>query len=280
MLRHGYLKSPIPWKEVNQKTFKGIWIAYDDTRKPDIVVYYCHGGGFSMGSNYFYMEFLLAWVMLLKGRGFSNPALFGLEYTLVPDAVYPKQVQETYFGYQHLLSITGDPAKICVAGDSAGAALVLSLLLYLSDSELRGQLPGFACMISPWVSIISEKNRNTASDYLDEASLRLYGSQYIGTKVPYDDPMVSPGHCKDLARWARSSPSKGWYFMYGSEEVLGPETQDLIDVLRKAGQDVEAHEEQGSIHAWPVALLYLGNSRAQRLHGLENIVEVMSRRMI
>jgi acetyl esterase/lipase len=279
MLRHGYLRSPLSWKEVKTEKFKGIWIVHDETRKPDVVVYYCHGGGFSMGSSYFYMEFLLAWVTLLKRQGFENPALFALEYTLVPDAVYPKQIQECYFSYQHVLSIVEDPSKICVSGDSAGATLILSLLLYLSDSELGDQLPGHACMISPWVSIISENNRNTPSDFLDASSLRLYGSQYIGTKVPIDDPLVSPGHCKDPRRWAQASPSKGWSFLFGSEEVLGPETRSLIEVLKKSGQEVDVHEEEGQIHAWPVALLYLGETRDERLHGLGDIVTVMAKRL-
>jgi acetyl esterase/lipase len=264
---------------VKQERFQGVYIVHDESRKPDVVVYYCHGGGFSMGSSFFYMEFLLAWVTLLKAAGFENPALFALEYTLVPDAVYPKQIQECYFGYQHVLGLVDDPAKICVSGDSAGATLILSLLLYLSESELDDKLPGHACMISPWVSIISEKNRNTASDYLDAASLRLYGRQYIGTKVPYDDPLVSPGHCKDPHRWAKASPSKGWSFLFGSEEVLGPETHNLIEVLEKGGQHVSVEEEEGQIHAWPVALLYLGESRDSRLHGLGSIVSAMAKRL-
>jgi acetyl esterase/lipase len=225
------------------------------------------------------MEFLLAWVTLLKAAGFENPALFALEYTLVPDAVYPTQIQECYLGYQHVLNLVDDPSLICVSGDSAGATLILSLMLYLSESELGDQLPGHACMISPWVSVISEKNRNTASDYLDADSLRLYGLQYIGTKVPYDDPLVSPGNCKDPERWARASPSMGWSFLFGSEEVLGPETHDLIEVLRKGGQEVYVEEEEGQIHAWPVALLYLGESRESRLLGLSNIVSAMAKRL-
>ena len=227
-----------------------------------------------MGSSYFYMEFLLAWVTLLKEAGYHNPALFALEYTLVPDAVYPTQVRETLAGYEYVLSIIDDPARICIGGDSAGGTLMLSLLLLLSDHPRhRLTMPGLATMISPWVTIISENNRNTPSDYLDYHSLRLYGSQYIGTKVSSDDPMASPGNCKDLDRWARATPTKGWYFFYGSEEVLGPEIRDLVALLRKAGAEVGVHEEQGFIHAWPVASLYLGETSSDRLHGLRNITK-------
>jgi hypothetical protein len=46
MLRHGYLWSPVPWKEVHIDGLKGIWIGDNnvDTYDVDIVIYYCHGG--------------------------------------------------------------------------------------------------------------------------------------------------------------------------------------------------------------------------------------------
>ncbi|KAI7596185.1 alpha/beta-hydrolase [Hortaea werneckii] len=178
MLRNGFLKSPIYWRETTSPT--GIYMVWDETRRPDVVVYYCHGGGFSMGSAYFYIEFLLAWVSLLKSEGgFSNPALFALEYTLVPEATYPAQVQQTLAGYKYCLEIAdGEPQKICVSGDSAGATLILSLLLCMTDyANMRSKLPALAIPISPWATIISDKNQNTPSDYLNAESLHLYGSQ-------------------------------------------------------------------------------------------------------
>ncbi|KAF2497911.1 alpha/beta-hydrolase [Lophium mytilinum] len=280
MLRHGYLQSPITWHEVNKDGFRGVWLTYDQSRQPDIVIYYCHGGGFSMGSSYFYMEFLLALVTLLKDSGYQNPSLFTLEYTLVPDAVYPTQVQQAFAGYQYVLSIARDPLKICVGGDSAGATVVLSLLLYMADhSTYRSRLPGLAMMISPWVTLVSENNRNTTSDYLNKESLDLYGRQYCGSKVLIDDPMVSPGHCKDLKKWARATPTNGWAFLFGSEEVLAPETRALISLLKKSGVEVHVGEEKGGIHAWPVAALYLGESRDERLKGLRDMVDLLRRKI-
>ncbi|KAF2257952.1 Arylacetamide deacetylase-like protein [Lojkania enalia] len=272
MLRHGIVTAPLRWNEVNRPGFRGIWIIHNQQEQPDVIVYYCHGGGFSMGSCYFYMEFLLAWVSLLKDAGFRNPALFALEYTLVPDAVYPTQLQETLAGYEYVLSIAQDSPRIVVGGDSAGATLILSFLLYITEHpELRHQRPGLAIMISPWVTIVSRNNQNTPSDYLNATSLGLYGRQYIGPKVPVDDPLVSPGNCKDIKKWADASPEHGWSFLFGSEEVLGPETRELISLLNSAGAEVSAYEEKGGIHAWPVASLYLGETKEDRLHGIRAI---------
>jgi acetyl esterase/lipase len=233
-----------------------------------------------MGSSFFYMEFLLAWVALLKSAGYRNPAIFALEYTLVPDATYPTQLHETVAGYEHVLSLAQSSARVVVGGDSAGATLILSFLLYLSEhSELRHQKPGLAIMISPWVTIVSSNNRNTESDFLNSDSLELYGRQYIGNKVSPSDPMVSPGYCKDVKKWKEASPEHGWYFLYGSEEVLGPETRRLITLLKDTGKDVDVWEDQGGIHAWPVASLYLGETREERLGGLKSIVQATKERI-
>ncbi|KAJ4986138.1 hypothetical protein SVAN01_08402 [Stagonosporopsis vannaccii] len=280
MLRHGVVTSPIRWTEVKRSDFRGVLIKHNQQEQPDIIIYYAHGGGFSMGSSYFYMEFLLAWVALLKAAGYRNPTLFALEYTLVPDATYPTQLHETLAGYQYVLSLAQSSTKVVVGGDSAGASLMLSFLLYLTEhAELRHQRPGLAVMVSPWVTIVSKNNRNTSSDFLNDKSLEQYGRQYIGKKATVSDPLVSPGHCKDTKKWIDASPEKGWYFLYGSEEVLGPETRELISLLKSTGTHVDVWEEQGGIHAWPVASLYLGESRDERLGGLQSIVGAIKDRI-
>jgi acetyl esterase/lipase len=280
MLRHGILLPSPAWYEINHRGLHGLWIFHNRLTSPDVVVYYCHGGGFSMGSSYFYLEFLVAWVTLLKQAGYKNPSMFALEYTLVPDATYPTQLQETVAGYEHVLSVVKDPSRICISGDSAGATLALSFLLYITGHPtLRDQLPGMALVISPWVCLVSSGNLNTPSDYLNARSLERYGRQYCGSKVPVDDPLVSPGNCTNPERWRSASPTKGWVFMFGSEEVLATGTRDLVSLLKSATLDVDVHEEIGGIHAWPVASLYLGKTRNERLEGLRTIVDAVSSRI-
>lgn len=272
----------------SQGEFKGVWAAADLTAKPDVVLYYAHGGGFSMGSTYFYLEFLLSWLSTMREAGYKSPAVFGLEYTLVPDRVFPAQLGEIVAGYEHVLGMAGDPSIVCVGGDSAGGTLVLSLLLHLAhpqlvekDRALPGasrhlNKPGMAVLISPWPTLHSPLYRNNKSDFLHAETLQLYASQYAGAEDMVADPLASPGDCKDVNWWKDASPSRGMCITYGKEEVFAPEIEKMVRVLQKAGgTPVSAHGEQGGIHAWPVVSLFLGDSTEQRLKGLRVIVSEM-----
>ncbi|KAI1085767.1 alpha/beta-hydrolase [Whalleya microplaca] len=286
MLRHGYLRSPIHWNEFVDKRFKGIWIIKDPMKKPDVCIFYAHGGGFSMGSAYFYLEFLLTWLSLLGDNGYHNPAIFALEYTLVPDAGFPTQLEEAIAGYEHVLLMTRDPNKIVVSGDSAGATIVLSLLLHLANIDRhlekmdgvgawRLAKPGLAVLISPWVTLVSKRHRDTTSDYLDAGHLHLYARQYAGEKVATDDPLLSPGNCRHVLWWKKAVPSKGMYLVSGAEEVFAPEVRDLVEFFKRNNLKVNSREEKGGIHAWPVASLFLGSSPEARQKGLKALVQTI-----
>ncbi|KAH8673914.1 Alpha/Beta hydrolase protein [Xylariales sp. PMI_506] len=282
MLRHGYLKSPVHWHEFEDKRFRGIWIVKDPIEKPDVCIYYAHGGGFSMGSSYFYLEFLLTWLTMLSGSGFKNPAIFALEYTLVPDRGFPTQLQEAIAGYRHVLTTVGDTSKICLSGDSAGATIMLSLLLHLSNMDFDSdkinrtgswklEQPGMAVFISPWVTLISPKHQNTASDYLNDGNLHQYAYEYAAKKVGTEDPLASPGSCRDIAWWKRACPRGGMYITYGAEEVFTSDIEDLVDFWRVNDINVSSRKEVAGIHAWPVVSLFLSSTAKRRLEGLRDI---------
>jgi acetyl esterase/lipase len=244
-----------------------------------------------MGSSYFYLEFLLAFLSLLKDTTkFQNLAILALEYTLVPDSSYPVQLNQTLAGYKYALSITNDPSKIVVSGDSAGATLILSLLFRLRNGGIsRSGLvngtshddtrPGMAVLISPWVTLISPQDKNTASDYLDAENLHLYAWQYAGSKISPHDPLISPGMCKDVEWWREAAPSKGFFILFGKEEVFAPEIRDLVRLLNTAEIHADDQEAEGGIHAWPVASLFLASTKEERLKGLKSIVKQISERM-
>lgn len=315
MLRHGLIRFPVPLNfETINPTVKahartkatlghdvhGIWLCADRAAVPDSIVLYLHGGGFAMGSPSFYAEFLAAWVTLLadalpaKNGKRANPALFAPAYTLVPDAAFPTQLEQCMAAYdwalRQLASAHGkvrEPGtyanQVHVAGDSAGATLVLSMLLRLAK-EGRGA-PESATLISPWCRLVSEENRNTPADYLDAESLHKYAKQYVKGGST-DDDVASPGNCMDMKLWKTARPKRGYHFVYGGEEVFAPGARELVGRIRRAeGKDGDAKgvvrvtEEQGAVHAWPVVALFLGETREERLKGLRVIVRDMVEHM-
>jgi len=227
-----------------------------------------------MGSSYFYLEFLMAWVTRLKERGFRNPAVFALEYTLVPDGQWPTQFNETRSGYQLLRETFGDRSarKICVSGDSAGGTLILSMLRQPGHFDVESPFqasrdrPALAILLSPWTHLVSNLNQNTSSDYLDKDSLHLYAKQYAGSAAATNE-VVSPG--LSIGRWKQVSPLYGYRIIYGAEEVFSPGIQEMVRHMRSNGAVVKVHREEAGIHAWPVVNLFLGQSRSERLRGVD-----------
>lgn len=230
-----------------------------------------------MGSSYFYLEFLMAWLTRLKDKGFRNPAVYALEYTLVPDGKWPTQLNETRAGFKFLVDSfgAGSAGKICVSGDSAGATLVLSMLLQEAPSDQEGQLPfserpGLAVLLSPWTHLVSELNANTPSDYLDKDSLQLYAKQYAGEAAKTDD-VISPG--LSVSRWKKVSPESGYRIIHGAEEVFGSGIDEMVEHMKRDGALVKTYKRDAGIHAWPVVNLFLGQTREERLAGLDMMTE-------
>lgn len=251
-----------------------------------------------MGSCYFYLEFLLVWHHLLVEAGFQNPAVFALDYTLVPEGIYPKQVGETLEGYKHVLDAVKDASKVCVAGDSAGGALILSLLQELgaktSNQEQRGikagvrgsltppavpefDLPQMATLISPWVTLVTNAHYPSSVDYLDRQTLWRFAHQYAGESMINQHP-ASPGSCLDEALWKAASPERGYYIVYGDEEVFGPDIEGFIKRQSQLGIEMKSWKIPGGVHAWPVASLFLSSNADKRLEGLRNLVREIKTR--
>ena len=229
-----------------------------------------------MGSPYFYLEPHLVLLSLLQNH-YQNPAIFSLDYDLVPDQKWPTQAEQVVSGYNLALSlVSNDSNRVCVAGDSAGGTLILSLLLGLGkDGGTETMRPGYAVLLSPWITLVTDNNRDTKSDFLNSNSLHLYASEYAGSAKNLKNPLISPGCCNDIQWWRSAAPSNGFYFSFGSEEVLSFEAKALIRRLRKASVPVRVREEPGGVHAWVIASLFLGQTFQERIFGMREVVKAI-----
>ncbi len=93
---------------------------------PYPVVFYVHGGGFSILSKETHWLMALAFAR----RGFL---VFNVEYRLAPANPYPAALEDVCAAWgwlaRNLESFGGDPERVVLAGESAGANLVTSLAL-------------------------------------------------------------------------------------------------------------------------------------------------------
>lgn len=121
-------------------------IPADGISAPDRVVLYLHGGGYSNG--------LAKWARratarLALGLGCRVAAA---DYRLAPRFPFPAAHEDVLAAYRHLIGPGGYSAgRVALAGDSAGGALVVSLMADARDNGLP--LPACGMLNSLWADI-------------------------------------------------------------------------------------------------------------------------------
>ena len=82
-----------------------------------------------------------------------------INYRLAPETKFPGPLHDVVSSYFRLVNdLQIPPSNIIVAGDSAGGALCLALMMYLRDNDYP--LPGAAILLSPWVGKPKALGRN------------------------------------------------------------------------------------------------------------------------
>lgn len=108
------------------------------------VMMYIHGGAFFFGSVDEHRYQMQRHARKLQAR------VFAPKYRLAPQFPFPCGLQDCLAAYLFLLE-TQDPSTIVLAGDSAGAGMVVSMLCVLRNQGVA--LPAGAVLISPWVDL-------------------------------------------------------------------------------------------------------------------------------
>ncbi len=113
---------------------------------------YIHGGAYFWGSINSHRYVIWRLARKMGGRAFS------INYRLAPQYPFPCGLADALAAYLYLIRPPPgakhrpvDPAKITLAGDSAGGGLVLALLCLIRDSGVPA--PAGAMLISPWCDL-------------------------------------------------------------------------------------------------------------------------------
>jgi acetyl esterase/lipase len=190
-----------PWEAVinpvNCNGVRGEFVTSKEIKgEPKATVFYLHGGGYCLGSCISYRK------PIANLSKVTQSQFLVLEYARSPDTQHPFALEQVFEAYKWLLGQGVDPAKLVIAGDSAGGGLAAALLVALRDRGVP--LPKCSILISPWTDLTpnscmqNEKvwsNFNVTPYNPNNISVR-FAKAYLGNATP-KHPLVSP-HYADL----------------------------------------------------------------------------------
>lgn len=213
------------------------------------VILFLHGGGYLAGSPRTHRS-CSAWL-----AHHAQLRLFSLDYRLAPEHPYPAALEDAV-GAVRALVASGVPAsKLVLAGDSAGAGLVLAALLRLR--ELGQAMPAAAALLCPLTDLTGSGDsmrRNADAEPLlglrhREQAMRLYAGD-----LPFEHPMLSP-----LLADLRGLPP---LFVQASRmEILWDDARRLVDAAAAAGVQVELDAWDGLGHDWQLTVPFTPEAR-------------------
>lgn len=204
---------------------------------PGAAVLAIHGGGFVGGSSHTHRR--------LFGRlaEAAGTATFAVDYGLVPEHVFPSQLDSVTAAYRWLLD--RGTTRIAVTGDSAGGGLAAAFAVRARDEGLPA--PAGVMLFSPWVDLeATGDSYDTGSDpFFTRDLVRQLGAGYLAGADPHD-PLAAPLHA-DL----RGLPPV--YLQVGGEESGLDDSRRLARRLLDAGVEVRLEEYAGQLHTFQMA---------------------------
>jgi monoterpene epsilon-lactone hydrolase len=222
---------------------------------PDRIIYYLHGGGGVMGSINTHRE------MISRISRASGARALAIDYRLAPEHPFPAALEDSTTAYRWLLSTGVDPARIVIAGDSAGGGLTMSSLVSLRDSGVP--LPAAAVCLSPGVDATFTGESITTK--AEEDPMIRWGflikvrEACLGDRDPRT-PLASP-------LYADLTGLPPLLIQVGTAEVLLDDSTRLAERARSASVDVTLEPWEDMIHVWQfmAAMLPEGQQAIDRI---------------
>jgi monoterpene epsilon-lactone hydrolase len=213
------------------------WVTADGVEGEGVFVYF-HGGGYVCGEPWMWRQF--------NGRlaRASGMRCLAFDYRLAPEHPFPTAVEDSVDAVLWLINSGTPPAEIALVGDSAGGALVLSVMMVLRDRGER--LPAAGLPMSPWTDLeLSGETMTpaTGDPLTTEESARSMAEQFLAGQDPRH-PWASAIHA-DLSRLPPM------HIEAGERDVLYSDSVRVVDRLRQAGNDVSFVSTPGAIHSFP-----------------------------
>lgn len=206
--------------------------------RTDAAVLYLHGGGYVIGSPRSHRHLAAAIGTAAKTRVLLP------DYRLAPEHPFPAAVEDATAAYRWLMAQKIAPARIVIAGDSAGGGLAVATLIALRDAGVP--LPAAGVCLSPWVDLTGSGASYTTRadidpivkrDGIDKMALAYLAGK--DARTPLASPLFADLH---------GLPPL--LIHVGDAEVLLDDAVQLAARAKAAGVDATLDVRAEMIHVW------------------------------
>jgi epsilon-lactone hydrolase len=171
---------------IEDEGVRGEWIVAPEAR-PELVVQYLHGGGYTMGSLRSHRELAARVSVATRAR------VLLVDYRLAPEHRHPAALDDAVAAYRFLLAQGYSSARLGIMGDSSGGGLTVATLGALR--HLGEPLPAAAVCMSPWVNLAAtsdELQENADKDPVLSAAMLRESALSYADQSNLTSPSVSP----------------------------------------------------------------------------------------
>ena len=218
-------------------------------------VVYFHGGGWILGSQNTHDH------LMQDLSESTNAAFVFVNFTPSPESQYPDPIEQAYAVVKYIaedgLSIDLDPARIAVAGDSAGGNMAIAVAL-LAKERNGPKLLHQALFYPVTDASMSTDSYNQFSKgpWLEAASMEWFWNAYAPKATDRARITVSPV----LATPADLSFLPPATIVTAENDVLRDEGETYAHLLMQADVDVVAVRYSGTIHDFLMLNPLMGTS--------------------
>jgi len=209
-------------------------------KKPFATIVYYHGGGFVIADNNVYDA---------TPRALANQTkslVISVEYRKAPENKFPAAHEDAFAAYKwvvnHIQTYGGDPKKIAVAGESAGANLAINTAIRARDARIV--LPAHILAVYPLAS--SDMNsvsyqENADAKPLNKPMMGWFVEQYLNKGSEAQDPRINLVNA-NLAGLPSTT------IITAEIDPLKMDGENLASKMKAAGVDVEYKTYNGVTH--------------------------------
>jgi acetyl esterase len=234
-----------------------LYVADGTGPEPGPLIVYYHGGGWAVGDLVTHdgvCRFLAA------HTGFR---VLSVEYRLAPEHPFPAPVEDTLAAFawtaENAALVGADPARIAVAGDSAGANLSAAVSLLTRDAEARPAMQLLLYPVTDAVGDLPSRKLFGEGFLLTRGDMDWFERHYIPDGCDETDPRISMMRAPDLAGLPPA------YVATAGFDPLRDEGETYATRMREAGNVVALRRYRDQIHGFANLTAVCPSSRAAML---------------